>query len=178
MSPRAIAADVRAGVRTVDGRFAAWAALWSVVSLVAFGILSAIIPSPIFVRPIAPEPFAIALWIASAPLMGVIAATYVSRPAATPAATTPPVALAPRADDSRGSTLGSLAGIGAFVAIGCPICNKVALVLLGAGGAMTVFAPIQPFIGAASLGLLLATLVLRFRVRALATCPAVPVGGR
>jgi hypothetical protein len=59
-----------------------------------------------------------------------------------------------------------VASVGTFLAIGCPVCNKIALVLLGTGGAMTVFAPIQPFIGAASLMLLAGTLAWRFRLRA------------
>ncbi|HEY5433847.1 MAG TPA: hypothetical protein VIK13_01315, partial [Candidatus Limnocylindrales bacterium] len=58
-----------------------------------------------------------------------------------------------------------VASFGAFLAIGCPVCNKIALVLLGAGGAMTIFAPLQPVIGAASLVLLAGTLAWRFRLR-------------
>ncbi|HEY5488873.1 MAG TPA: hypothetical protein VIK00_03465, partial [Candidatus Limnocylindrales bacterium] len=53
-----------------------------------------------------------------------------------------------------------------FLAIGCPVCNKIALVLLGTSGAMTVFAPIQPILGAASIVLLAGTLTWRFRLRA------------
>jgi hypothetical protein len=59
-----------------------------------------------------------------------------------------------------------VASLGAFLAIGCPVCNKIALVLLGTSGAMTLFAPIQPIIGAASLMLLAATLAWRLRLRA------------
>ena len=62
--------------------------------------------------------------------------------------------------------MGTVAGLGTFLAIGCPVCNKIALVLLGASGALTVFAPLQPLIGAASLGLLAGTLAWRFRLRA------------
>ena len=67
---------------------------------------------------------------------------------------------------AEGTTLGTVAGLGTFLAIGCPVCNKIALVLLGASGALTVFAPLQPLIGAASLGLLAGTLAWRFRLRA------------
>jgi hypothetical protein len=79
-----------------------------------------------------------------------------------------PLIIAPAggASHRQGTTLGTVAGFGAFLAIGCPVCNKVALVLLGAGGAMTVFAPLQPLIGAASLVLLAGTLAWRFRLRA------------
>ncbi|HEX7400396.1 MAG TPA: hypothetical protein VF302_11545 [Candidatus Limnocylindrales bacterium] len=153
----------------LDGRFIAWALAWALVSLLAFGLVAAIIPNPVFGRQIPPEPFAIAVWLVSAPLMGLLGATY-SAPAI-PAATATrlmPLVIEPAggASHRQGTTLGTVAGFGAFLAIGCPVCNKVALVLLGAGGAMTVFAPLQPLIGAASLVLLAGTLAWRFRLRA------------
>ena len=145
----------------VDRRFFAWAAVWSALSLVVFGVVSAIIPNPVFGRSIAPEPFAIGVWLASAPLMGLVMATY----------TAPPPAAAPVPLDSAGtppadgSVLGALAGVGAFLAIGCPVCNKIALVLLGTSGAMSVWAPIQPIVGVVSLALLAGTLAWRLRLR-------------
>ena len=153
----------------LDGRFIAWAIAWALVSLLAFGLVAAIIPNPVFGRQIPPEPFAIAVWLVSAPLMGLLGATY-SAPAI-PAATATrlmPLIIEPAdgASHRQGTTLGTVAGFGAFLAIGCPVCNKVALVLLGAGGAMTAFAPLQPLIGAASLVLLAGTLAWRFRLRA------------
>jgi hypothetical protein len=153
----------------LDRRFIAWAIAWALVSLLAFGVAAAIIPNPVFGRQIPPEPFAIAVWLVSAPLMGLLGATY-SAPAI-PAATATrlmPLVIEPAggASHRQGTTLGTVAGFGAFLAIGCPVCNKVALVLLGAGGAMTVFAPLQPLIGAASLVLLAGTLAWRFRLRA------------
>jgi len=153
----------------LDGRFIAWAIAWALVSLLAFGLVAAIIPNPVFGRQIPPEPFAMAVWLVSAPLMGLLGATY-SAPAI-PAATATrlmPLIIEPAdgASHRQGTTLGTVAGFGAFLAIGCPVCNKVALVLLGTGGAMTVFAPLQPLIGAASLVLLAGTLAWRFRLRA------------
>lgn len=148
----------------LDPRFLAWTAIWSVVSLVAFGLVTAIIPNPIFGREIPPEPFAIWVWIASAPLMGLVAATYTTRPPAT-AVTTLGTSDAPADGGDDGTVLGTVASFGAFIAIGCPVCNKVALLLLGTSGAMTVFAPIQPFIGAASLVLLAGTVAWRLRLR-------------
>ena len=168
---------------TIDRRFVLHAALWTAASLLAFGLVAAIIPNPVFGRQIPPEPFAIAVWLASAPLMGVLGATY-SAPAspavathsapASPAAATPGTAALPitfvlepaRATPREGTVLGTAAGIGAFFAIGCPVCNKVALVLLGTSGAMSVFAPLQPVIGAVSLTLLAGALGWRLRLRA------------
>jgi hypothetical protein len=154
-------------VAGVDRRFAAWAIAWSVASLLAFGLVAAIIPNPVFARQIPVEPFAIAVWLSSAPLMGIIAATYVVAPAATPTVAAPMTTAPPLlSNEPRSTTLGTIAGVGAFLAIGCPVCNKIALLLLGTSGAMTVFAPLQPLIGAASLVLLSATLVWRMRIRA------------
>ncbi len=154
---------------TIDRRFALHAVLWTGASLLAFGLVAAIIPNPVFGRQVPPEPFAIAVWLVSAPLMGLLGATY-SAPAAqvgagvepTPLRIGPAVAVAGR----DGTALGTAASIGAFLAIGCPVCNKLALVLLGTSGAMTIFAPLQPVIGAASLVLLAGTLAWRFRLRA------------
>jgi len=70
------------------------------------------------------------------------------------------------APSGTGSFVGYAGGLAAFLAIGCPVCNKVALVLLGASGALTVWAPLQPILGAASLVLLAATLAWRLQVRA------------
>jgi hypothetical protein len=163
-----------------DRRLLAWAAVWGALSLLAFGLVAAIIPNPVFGRQIAPEPFAIVVWILSAPLMGLLAATYMvpvaprgdvatvslsSVGGAALAGSAGAVATA-RATETRGTTLGTLAGFGAFLAIGCPVCNKIALVLLGTSGALTIFAPIQPVIGAVSLTLLAGTLAWRLRSRA------------
>jgi hypothetical protein len=157
----------------LDRRLLAWTALWTAVSLLAFGLVTAIIPNPVFARQIPPEPFAIWTWVLSAPLMGLVLATYT-----VPARPTPIILVSLQPGEAavaerRSTTLGSLAGLGAFLAIGCPVCNKIALVLLGASGAMSVYAPLQPLIGAASLALLIGTAVWRLRLRASGgACPA------
>lgn len=142
----------------LDRTLLGWTALWSVAVLVGFGLVSAIIPNPIFGRGIPPEPFAIAVWLASAPLMGFVLATYFAPPP------TAVVTLAPARGDGR--TAGTLGGFVAFLAIGCPTCNKIVLLLLGASGAVSVFAPIQPLLGGASLVLLAGSLAWRLRLRA------------
>lgn len=151
-----------------DRSLLGWSAVWTLVSLAAFGVTAAIIPNPIFGRGTPPEAFAIAVWLASAPLMGVVMATYFA-----PALATGPVPLKPSVRRD-GTTLGTLGGFAAFLAIGCPTCNKIALVLLGAGGATSIFGPIQPVIGAVSLALLAGTLVWRLRLRARGGTCAVP----
>jgi hypothetical protein len=158
--------SLQAVLSTIDRRFVAHAVAWGLLSFAALGLVTAILPNPVFGRQIPPEPFAIWVWLLSAPLIGVVMATYT----APPPATALPLAMAGPDDlereQRRTGALGTIAGLGAFLAIGCPVCNKVALVLLGWSGAMTVYAPIQPLIGAASLVLLVATLAWRLRSRA------------
>ena len=173
----------------LDAKFRVHVLLWTVLSALAYGLVAAIIPNPVFARQIAPEGFAIVVWLVSAPLMGVMGASYSSPWVAAPLASPPsgegfgegagvPIVLpgqtapaAVRPDDERTTWLGGVASFGAFLAIGCPVCNKLALLLLGTSGALSIWAPIQPVLGAASLALLTATVVWRLRLRASgATC--------
>jgi hypothetical protein len=60
-------------------------------------------------------------------------------------------------------------GIVGWFAIGCPVCNKLVVTLLGASGATSAFAPAQPFLGVAAV----APAVTALRVRSIrrGTCP-------
>jgi hypothetical protein len=51
-----------------------------------------------------------------------------------------------------------IGGAGAFLsflAVGCPVCNKIALVALGYSGALQYFAPVQPYLALIGVGLLM-----------------------
>ena len=47
----------------------------------------------------------------------------------------------PRAHVGRAQTAAVTGGVGTFLAVGCPVCNKLVVALLGVGGATSVFAP-------------------------------------
>ena len=141
---------------TLDRRFWIAAIVGTAVSLLVLGIPSAVIPNPLFIRMTPTEPFNVIVWLASAPLAGFLLATYFSRGG--PAATDPHV--------DAGATRATVGGIAAYLAIGCPICNKIVVAALGVSGALNVFAPLQPLIGAASIAVLAGTLVWRLRMRA------------
>jgi hypothetical protein len=170
-----------AGYRPLEDRsLIAWSAAWTVAILAVYGVVSAIIPNPFFARGLAPEPFAVAVWLVSAPLMGVVMATYFAPlPAGIAVALEPPARNdLPVGNDPParrdGTTAGTVGGLVAFLAIGCPTCNKIALVLLGTSGAANIFGAVQPLLGAVSLALLAGTLVWRLRLRARGGACAVP----
>lgn len=143
-------------VATLDRRFWIAASAGTLVAFLILGVPTAVIPSPWFTRMTPTEPFNVAVMLVSAPLMGALLATYASKGALAH-------------DDVHadgGGGRASLGGIAAYLAIGCPICNKIIVAVLGVSGALTVFAPLQPLIGLASVLLLAATLAWRFRMRA------------
>lgn len=126
----------------------------TVATLLVLGIPTAVIPNPFFIRMTPTEPFNLATWVLTAALSGPLVATYLVR-------STPGVV-----DLGEGRTHSTLAAIGAYLAIGCPICNKIIVAALGVSGALNVFAPIQPFLGAGSVAILALTLAWRLRLRA------------
>jgi len=164
MSAMSVSAAAAGGWRqlraTLDRRYWAIALAGSAVSLLVLGIPTAVIPNPFFIRMTPTEPFSVATWVLSALLSGPLIATYVVSP------------VGAELDQGEGRARSSLAGFGAYLAIGCPICNKVIVAVLGVSGALNVFAPVQPFLGAASvilLGLMLAWR-LRLRIARCASC--------
>ncbi len=145
--------------------FATWslrrwvvAATVAVATFLLLGLSTAVIPNPVFGRSIPPTSWALNVLIATSVLTGLLTATYVS-------------ATAPSGIDKRGS-VGALL---AYLAIGCPVCNKLALVALGATGAVQVFAPMQPYLAAA--GILALLWALAIRLRGEMSCAWVPPTG-
>ena len=128
-------------------RFIVAAILLSLVTILVLGIPTDLIPNPWFTRMIPPGPSNYFFWISTSILTGALFATYV----------TPRMAGA----GSGGAGFGS--GLLGLLAAGCPVCNKLVLLLLGVSGALSYFAPIQPLLGAA--GLLIAGTALFVRLR-------------
>jgi hypothetical protein len=141
---------------TLDLRFWLVAGLATAASLVVLGVPTAVVPNPFFIRMSPTEGFNVAVWLASAPLIGLLVATYVR----------PPRHAFGHETHERGAGRATLGGVAAYLAIGCPVCNKVVVAALGVSGALSYFAPLQPIIGAGSLALLGATLAWRLRDRA------------
>jgi hypothetical protein len=114
--------------------------------LIVIGVVTAVIPNPVFERMTPVTPSNVVFWILPAVLFGPLAASYLV-----------PVTPATCATGER--TLAG--GVLSFLAVGCPLCNKVVVLALGASGALAYFEPIQPLLGVASVALLAYGLWLR-----------------
>ena len=154
------------------------AGLFAVAFALLIGYPTVLIPNSVFGREIPVVAWNYPVWIATSLLSGLLAATYVkARRAPAKAVAAGDGALGEGASDEGAdapSRLGMAGGVLAWFAVGCPVCNKIALVVLGYSGALTWFAPVQPYL--AGVALLLTAGAVVFRLRGQVFCPA--PGGR
>jgi hypothetical protein len=122
------------------------------------GLPTAVIPNPVFGRPIDVTWWSYPVLVITAVLGGLLIATYVREPGDV---TTDEL-------DRPGKT-GGVGGLLSFFAVGCPTCNKLVVLAIGSTGALDWFAPAQPVLAIASLVLL--TWALRARLRGQISCP-------
>lgn len=66
-------------------------------------------------------------------------------------------------EDGRESRLGMVGVVLGWFAVGCPVCNKIALIALGYTGALRWFAPFQPILAITAIAFSTAALLLRLR---------------
>jgi hypothetical protein len=125
-----------------------YGALGAAFAALTIGIPTDVIPNPIFGRmtPVRAQDYV--FLIVTALLAGILAASYAL-----------PQTRACSIQQGRATVGGFLS----FLAIGCPTCNKIVVLLLGTSGAMSIFEPLQPFLAAASFALLLLAIWIRWR---------------
>ncbi len=126
-----------------------------VAALVA--LPTAVIPNPIFGRAIEVTWWSYPVVILSGIFGGLLIATYVREPG--------------HEEIDKAAKVGTVGGFLAFFAVGCPVCNKLVLLALGASGAMSWFAPVQPFLAVASV--LVMAWAVHIRLKGMSSC-AVP----
>jgi hypothetical protein len=124
--------------------------------VLVIGLPTAVVPNPVFGRAIEVTAWSYPALVVTALLGGLLAATYVRTGA--PADTT--------------AKVGGVGGFLAYLAVGCPVCNKLVLLALGTSGAMQWFAPVQPYLAAA--GVVLLAWALHVRLRGEVACPVEP----
>lgn len=124
----------------------------AVAALVA--LPTAVIPNPIFGRAIEVTWWSYPVVILSGILGGMLIATYVREPG--------------QEEIDKAAKVGTVGGFLAFFAVGCPVCNKLVLLALGASGAMSWFAPVQPFLAVASV--IVMAWALHIRLKGMSSC--------
>lgn len=130
------------------------AASTSVATGLVISLPTAVIKNPVFGREVAVTSWSVPVVIVTSILSGALFATYVK--------------MDQSIDEERSLKFGGAGALFSFLAVGCPVCNKVALVALGYSGALQYFAPIQPYLAAA--GILLLMYALRKRLIGEALC--------
>ena len=137
-----------AGIRVVI------AAAGAVSTAIVMGVPTGIIHTSWYTRMTPVEWWNYPVWISSSVLVGALLSTYVGPGSAT--------------TRDRGSRRGFLGGLLSFLAVGCPVCNKVVVLAIGVSGALSWFAPAQPVLGVVSV--LLIASALRRRLRGMQAC--------
>lgn len=125
------------------------------------GVPTAVVPSPLFSRAVPVQWWNYPALALTSLLAGIVLTTYLRAPETT----------APR----TGNRAGSIGGVLSFVAVGCPVCNKLVLLLLGTSGALSYWAPLQPLVAVLSV-ILLAEAALR-RLSLADACPVPAAAG-
>lgn len=129
------------GLRRWPGRRWAAAVAGAVATVLVVGVPTVLVPNPVFGREVPVTGWAWPVLLVTAVLAGLLGATYVRLAVEV-------------AEPDRPSRLGAAGGFLAYLAVGCPVCNKLALLALGYTGALRWFAPVQPYLAVAGIGLL------------------------
>ena len=111
---------------------------------IVLAIPTSIVANPWFTRMTPVESAQYVWWIGVSAVSGMLLATYAWGWTGGPA--------------GRAGLGGGALG---YLAVGCPICNKVVVAMLGTSGALTYFAPIQPLLGLIAVALTMTALIQR-----------------
>ena len=117
-----------------------FASLAAIATYLIIGLPTVVIDNSFFGREIAVTNWSQPVLLTTSVLSGLLFATYVK--------------VADISSTEREAKIGSIGGFFSFLAIGCPVCNKLALIALGYSGAIKYFAPVQPYLAAIGIGLL------------------------
>jgi hypothetical protein len=149
------------GIRSWGLRQWGTAAVVGVLAAVVIGVPTGVVSTSLYARMTPVLWWNYPVWLASAVLMGLLAATYTGAPGGGNATR-------PR------SARALAAGLLSVFAVGCPVCNKLVVLALGMSGAMSYWAPAQPVMAVASLALLAHALIRRLRTAN--ACDVPPAG--
>ena len=145
----------------IDGLRALPPATWlravpiAAVAAVLIAVPSDLIDTPLFGRPVEVRAIDYVILSITAGLIGLIFAIRV-----------------PESDASETQGTRTVwGGFVSFLAVGCPVCNQLVVGLVGTSGALSWWAPVQPLVGLAAVGILLWTLRYRLQTYQVEACP-------
>lgn len=156
------------GLRMWTPRQITAAVISSAAVAVMIGVATVLIPNPVFARDIDPVWWNYPIWILTAALTGMLIATYV-RPHRGTSSAAPPDS--DESSQKRSSRFGVAGTVLAWFAVGCPVCNKIALLALGYSGAITWFTPVQPYLAGAAVIFCAVALLIRLKGQVLCAVP-------
>lgn len=130
---------------------------YALVAAVLIGVPSDLIDTPIFGRPVETRPIDYIIWAITSALIGLVFAIRL------------PSSHQEQQEQNDVRTLWG--GFVSFLAVGCPVCNQAVVALIGTSGALSWWAPIQPLVGIAAIGLVLWALRTRLATYQLTACP-------
>jgi hypothetical protein len=122
-------------------------AVSAIITGLVISIPTAVLENSVFGREIAVTSWSVPVIVITSILSGLLFATYVKNDS----------------DNTEDTSLkiGTAGAFFSFLAVGCPVCNKIALVALGYSGAMNYFAPVQSFLAFAGVAILAYALIMR-----------------
>ena len=122
-------------------------AVSAIITVLVISIPTAVLENSVFGREIAVTSWSVPVIVITSILSGLLFATYVKNDSAN--------------TEDTSLKIGTAGAFFSFLAVGCPVCNKIALVALGYSGAMNYFAPVQPFLAFAGVAILTYALIMR-----------------
>ncbi len=134
---------------------------YALIAALLVAVPSDVIDTPLFGRPVEVRAIDYVTLAITAGLIGLIFAIRVQESEAT----------------KRQGSRTVWGGFVSFLAVGCPVCNQLVVAVVGTSGALAWWAPVQPLVGLAAIGLLLWTLRYRLQTYRAEACP-VPVERR
>lgn len=163
-------------------RFWLLSVAYAALAALLIGLPTVLIPNSFFMRMTPTSPVDYIIWIVSDALIGPLLALMTLYPVGAPLPMRGASVTASTGDGSGAETSGAetsgaeaapsgapggwrtlIGGLFSYFSVGCPVCNKIVLLFLGASGAMSIFNPLRPFLGASAVALLAVTLYLRVR---------------
>ena len=93
------------------------AAIAAIVTYLVVGLPTAVIENPVFGRSVEVTPWSVPVLVITSVLSGLLVASYFRNDVITP--------------EEKSIKIGGIGAVLSYLAVGCPVCNKLVLIALG-----------------------------------------------